>query len=236
MNRRRVLVVLHEHLEDSGHVCSALQQAGCEQAHLHPYRGDAIPQDLNEYSGIIVMGGLTSAYRHDAHPYLLAELALIEQALDLEVPILGICLGSQLLALALGAHVFRARYREAGWFDVQLTVAGINDPLLRDLPPRFTALHWHSDNFLLPAAGVHLASSDLTEYQAFRHGRATYGLLFHLEPDLKLFRRMLSMALQSGYINHITASIIQRRSTEFLPMIARDGQRVFGNWLELIDQ
>jgi GMP synthase-like glutamine amidotransferase len=226
--------VLHEHLEDAGHVSHVIERAGIARHSIYPFRGDSIPADLGDYCGIVVMGGLTSAYKHDTDRYLLMELYLLREALALEVPVLGICLGSQLLAMALGAHVFRARYRETGWHDVELTAAGVDDPVLGGLPRRFTALHWHSDNFLLPAAGVHLAASEMTEYQAFRHGRASYGLLFHLEPDEKLFRRMLSLALQSGYISHTTASRIQGRSAEYLPLLARDGERVFSAWLELI--
>jgi GMP synthase (glutamine-hydrolysing) len=229
-----ILLVLHEQLEDTGHVERALRQTDYTPVELRPYLGQEAPADLRPYRGIVVMGGLTSVRHQEQIPYLREELRLLRTALALELPVLGICLGSQLLAAALGAYVFPARRREAGWFEVSLTQAGVADPLFAELPPRFTALHWHSDNFMLPPDCEHLATSQLTDYQAFRHGRATYGLLFHLEPDRQLFDVMLRQAQRSGYINPSAAELIERQSAEFLPLLEHDAPRVFGAWLGLL--
>jgi len=230
-----LLLVLHEQLEDTGHLGRALRQTDYTPVELRPYLGQEAPADLQPYRGIVVMGGLTSVRHQQQMPYLREELRLLRTALALEIPVLGVCLGCQLLAAALGAYVYPARRREAGWFEVCLTKAGTADPLFTQLPPRFTALHWHSDNFMLPPDSLALATSELTEYQAFRYGRAGYGLLFHLEPDRQLFEVMLRQAQLSGYIDRDTAELIERQSAEFLPLIERDAQRVFSAWLGLLD-
>jgi GMP synthase (glutamine-hydrolysing) len=229
-----ILVVLHAQLEETGHLGRALRQTAFTPVELRPYLGQEAPADLQPYRGIVVLGGLTSVRYQRQLPYLREELRLLRTALALEIPVLGICLGSQLLAAALGAHVYPSRRREAGWFEVELTEAGAADPLFAELPPRFTALHWHSDNFVLPPDCAHLARSELTDCQAFRHGRASYGLLFHLEPDRQLFDVMLSQARRSGYIDRAAAELIERQAAEFLPLIEQDAQRVFSAWLGLL--
>ena len=120
-------------------------------------------------------------YEADRYSHLRDELRLIEAALHAQVPIIGVCLGSQLLAAALGARVYPAPQKEIGWYDVYLREAARTDRLWRGVAPTFTPLHWHGDVFDLPAGAVALASSALTEHQAFRYGDGAYGLLFHLE-------------------------------------------------------
>ncbi len=127
------------------------------------------------------MGGPMGVYEVDRFPYLAREQRLIESALRAEVPVLGICLGSQLLAATLGARVAPGPRKEIGWFDVTRTEGSAGDPLLGRTPPRFRALHWHGDVFELPRDAVSLARSELTLHQAFRWGKRAHGLLFHLE-------------------------------------------------------
>src|SRR4029453_12808101 len=117
----------------------------------------------------------------DQYPHLRHELRLIETALRHNVPILGICLGSQLLAATLGARVYPGQQKEIGWYPITLKDNASQDRLWHEIDCRFTALHWHGDVFDLPPGAVSLASSALTEHQAFRYGDRAYGLLFHLE-------------------------------------------------------
>jgi GMP synthase (glutamine-hydrolysing) len=121
-------------------------------------------------------------YDADRHEHLSHEMRLIESALARGVPVLAVCLGSQLLAHVLGARVAPAGFLEVGWLPVALDPAAASDPLLGGCSPGFTALHWHGDAFELPRAAIGLARSERTPLQAFRHGSA-HGLLFHAEVD-----------------------------------------------------
>jgi GMP synthase (glutamine-hydrolysing) len=125
------------------------------------------------------MGGPMGVYQADRHPHLIAELRLIEHAVTNDLPIFGICLGSQLLAAALGANVRPQGTQEIGWKPVWRSDA--SDAVFGTLPDEISPLHWHGDVFDLPPGAVALARSEMTPLQAFRHGRHRYGVLFHLE-------------------------------------------------------
>jgi GMP synthase (glutamine-hydrolysing) len=147
----------------------------------------------------VLMGGPMSVGDIDRHPGLLEELRWVERALDAGLPLMGICLGSQLIAAALGARVGPAPRPELGWGRVEVHVP--DDPVLGPLAPAATALHWHGDAFPTPSGAALLASSARTECQAFRAGNA-WGILFHPEADADLVRAWLdepTMAAQAGH-------------------------------------
>lgn len=175
-----VIVLQHVPPEGPGGIGDALQAHGVGLRIVRIDRGEPVPAQLDA-AGLVVMGGPMGVYEADRYPHLRDELHLIEAALRAERPIVGVCLGSQLLAAALGARVYPSGYQEIGWYPVELAEAAGIDPLLHGLPPRFTALHWHGDVFDLPAGAVRLAASELTPRQAFRWGEHVHGLLFHLE-------------------------------------------------------
>jgi GMP synthase (glutamine-hydrolysing) len=178
----KVLVVQHVAEEPPGVIGEALEDAGLEIATARVFRGDAVPVSSEGFSAVVLMGGPMGVHEADNHRHLWQEMQLIESALRADVPLLGICLGSQLLAAVLGAKVAPAGFLEVGWFPVTLEGGARDDALLGSCPRSFTALHWHGDAFELPAGAVHLARSEKTAVQAFRSGRA-YGLLFHAEVD-----------------------------------------------------
>jgi GMP synthase (glutamine-hydrolysing) len=182
MNRKPVVRVLqHAEQEGPGLVADVLAARSVGVAVTRADRGEAVPERLDGEIGLLVMGGPMSVYEVDRYPYLACEQRLIESALRAEAPVLGICLGSQLLAATLGARVAHGPRIEIGWFDVTRTELSASDPLFGRTPPKFRALHWHADIFELPRDAISLARSELTLHQAFRWGARAHGLLFHLE-------------------------------------------------------
>lgn len=147
-----------------------------------------VPDDLpwSDSAGLIVLGGTMSANDGREFPFLVAELDWLREAVRRNVPTLGICLGAQLLAKALGAEVYRSPMSEIGWFRIELLPAAAGDHLFRGRGPSETVFHWHRDTFDLPAGAVHLAQSPACPQQAFRVGQSAYGLQFHAEmvPEL----------------------------------------------------
>lgn len=153
----------------------------------HPYRGDLLPP-VEEISALIVMGGAMGANDEPAHPFLADLKILIRQVVAAGIPYLGICLGGQLLASALGAQVVSNRWEELGTLPVQLTAEGLDDPLLSGMPERFSTFQWHHDSFDLPDQAVLLASSPACPHQAFRVGENAWGLQFHPEVTEAIIR------------------------------------------------
>lgn len=149
--------------------------------------GEALP-DVSAVTALVVLGGPMGAYEALAHPHLLDEQRLLEEAVERGLPVLGICLGSQLLAAALGARVYPGPEPEIGVFEVKLTEDGADDPLLGPAGPKFSAFHWHGDTFELPPGAVHVASTRAYKHQAFRFGDRAWGLQFHIELDQALAR------------------------------------------------
>jgi GMP synthase-like glutamine amidotransferase len=145
-------------------------------------QGASIP-DSDQVNGLVVMGGPMGAYETDKYPFLTEECRLLGELAHRNCPMLGICLGSQLLAKALGADVFPGHGPEIDFGFVELTQAGIQDPLFATVGSSIPVFHRHGDTFDLPAGAVLLASSKQYLHQAFRFGSRAYGLQFHVEPD-----------------------------------------------------
>jgi GMP synthase-like glutamine amidotransferase len=178
----------HVPYEGPGLIADQAGAHGIELDRRHLYRGDSVP-DVEELSGLVVMGGPMGVGDTDAHPHLSAEIDLLAGAVDADVPVLGVCLGAQLLAHALGADVLPGAASEVGIGSVSLTAAGERDEVLGPAGHMLPVLHWHDDTFTLPPGADLLASSDRCVNQAFRAGRA-YGLQFHIELDLALAKSM----------------------------------------------
>ena len=147
--------------------------------------------DPAPYQAIFLLGGSQHLYADTHLAYLAQEKALLRQAVDEDIPTLGICLGGQLLASALGAEVRRNHLAEVGFFQIPLTAAGRQDRLFAGLPGQQLAFHWHEDVFELPEGAILLASSENAPNQAFRYGPRAYGLQFHIEINTELINTWL---------------------------------------------
>jgi GMP synthase (glutamine-hydrolysing) len=148
---------------------------------------------------LIVLGGPIGAYETDTYPFLAAEIALLERRLMHDRPTLGICLGSQLMAKALGARVFPGPLKEIGWGRIDLTEAGAGSSLASLGSEDSEVLHWHGDTFDLPAGAVRLACNANYENQAFAFGQAALALQFHAEADPGSLEKWYGSAMPSSY-------------------------------------
>ena len=165
-----------------GHAEEPLRAAGITLVEYQVSDADALPE-LDELDGIISFGGAQSAIDLDAEPALRAEADLLARAVAGDVPVLGLCLGGQLLARALGAPVRRAAGRTVAWRTLERLPGAEGDALMGALPDRIPALHWNEDVFGLPPGAVELLGPRVEGVEAFRAGRSAYGLQFHPEVD-----------------------------------------------------
>lgn len=185
----RVVIVQNYEGTGPGLVGRALAESGADVDLIKPYEDDALPALGDRHDGLVVLGGAQSAVDDGAHPYLPQLAALMRDFAAADRAVLGICLGSQVLARAFGARNLLGAAREFGWQPVERTPDGAADPVLRAAPERFPIFQWHDDTFTLPPGAVRLASSDVAANQAFRVGRAAYGMQFHFEADRALVRQ-----------------------------------------------
>ncbi len=175
----RMTCFQHIDCEGPGSLGPLLKSLGIELEILKPFKGDTIPENLGD--GLLVLGGPMGVYEEAQYPWMTGELIAIRKALAASLPVLGICLGSQMLAHAAGAQVFRGALPEVGWRPITLTPAGKKDPLLEGLPETFNVFHWHGDTFTLPKNAELLAGSDWFPHQIFKVGAKAYGFQCHLE-------------------------------------------------------
>ena len=185
--RPTLLAIQHVPWETPHRILDAC--AGLEVHTVKPLAGQELPPH-GEVAGAVVMGGPMNVDETERHPELVGEREWLAEALRRELPLLGVCLGAQLLARALGAEVRPGKGMELGYAPVE--VLDPDDPLLGLLAPRTTVLHWHGDVFDLPTGATHLARSERTDVQAFRHGNA-WGVLFHPESDFALLEAWLAV-------------------------------------------
>jgi GMP synthase (glutamine-hydrolysing) len=230
-----VIILQHAPSEAPGTILEALARASIAFEIVHTGHGQQpVPSEIGAAQGLIVMGGPMGVYETEAHPYLRDELALLELALARDVPVLGVCLGSQLLAAALGARVYPSGHKELGWHGVHLKPAAASCPLFAGLPERFDALHWHGDAFDLPRSARSLAASELTEHQAFAYGAHAFGLLFHLEATLPQVEAMAAAFPDELVEAGVGAADLLRRTELALPELQPLAATVFGGFAALV--
>ena len=230
-----VYALQHVAAEPLGIIGEVLEASGIGAEYIQVFAGEAVPGDMTAAAGLVVMGGPMGVYEQAEYPFLSQEIRLIEAALEAEKPVLGVCLGSQLLASALGAEVKKGDDKEIGWFPVALTEAACADGLFSEVERSFTAYHWHGDMFDLPGGAVSLASSARTQCQAFVYGVRSYGLLFHLEATRKIVEDMVRGFAGELDEEKIEGAQIIAQTREYLPQLQRIGTPVFQRWASLVE-
>ena len=189
----RVLYFQHEPYEGPG----CIQEWAEKENHLlsctHLYDHE-IPPALAEIDMLIIMGGSMGIYDETDYPWLIHEKQYIKEAIEANKPVLGICLGAQLLASVLGAKVSHAKYKEIGWFPIWKTEAGKASSLLQPMPDHLNVFHWHGDQFDIPEGCLSLAESDVCPNQLFLFGDRVTGLQFHFEATADSISCMLEDA------------------------------------------
>lgn len=233
-----ILALRHVEHEGLGSLADAFALANLDCQYLDMFAGSTDPAafDPAACSGLVVLGGPMNVDEIERYPFLILERRWIRAALDADLPVLGICLGSQLLASTLGAEVRPRPVKEIGWYEIETPAAAADDRLFRHLGRRSTVFQWHGDGFTLPNGAVPLAGSELCPHQAFRYGRAAYALQFHLEVTAEIIDRWLTEAGNCAELRdvpYISEAEIRRRTPGELPRMEALSKKVFGEFAAL---
>ncbi|GKS56890.1 GMP synthase [Nitrospira sp.] len=223
---RRAVCLKHVPFEGPGAFATSLYTRGITlERYLVP--SDGLPKDAGEL--LIVMGGPMSV--NDATQWMAEETVFIRKAIDGGTPVLGICLGSQLMAKALGASVLKGHALEIGMTQITVTPEGRQDPFFRSCPERFSVFQWHGEVFDLPVGAVPLAGSNVAPLQAFRFGPFAYGLLFHLEMDEPGITALCRECASGLAAAKTTASEVMERARPCLPQLHVYADRLIAHLL-----
>lgn len=230
---KSALAIRHVSFEDLGSLDSVLEDLGYAVRYHDAGVDDLAARDPLAPDLLVVLGGSIGVAQACDYPYLAAEIEFVRRRLEAGRPTLGVCLGAQIMAHALGARVYRAEKMELGWSPLVLTRAGMDSPLvhLADVP----VLHWHGDAFELPADAIRLASTPDCTNQAFAWGEAALALQFHPEVNWPGFERWLISGVRT--LGEYCESIprfreeSKRRCAELKPAASR----MLVEWLERTD-
>ncbi len=234
---KKLLVCQHVPHEILGTLNPLLKRSGFRIRYVNFGRHPEAEPSLEGYHGLIVLGGPMSVNDTGQYPHLMTEMKLIEEAMKKNLPVLGICLGAQLIAKTLGAAVYPNYEKEIGWYDVTPTEEAKSDRVTAEFRGTEKVFQWHGDTFEIPRSAAHLASSALCENQAFRYAVNVYGLQFHLEVDEPMIRRWLRVAENRREIAALDGKIdperIEQETSNCIEQLQQLSKRVFGRFVEL---
>jgi GMP synthase-like glutamine amidotransferase len=198
----RIHSLENESFEGLGNIEGWAKKKGHSISRTLLFKNEKLPE-TSDFDWLFIMGGSMNIYEEDKFPWLKEEKNFIAKAIAANKILLGICLGSQLIADVLGGKVSKNQYKEIGWFPVSLTREAMDSSIFRSLPGTFTAFHWHGDTFKIPHGAARIAQSEVCTNQAFECGR-TIGVQFHLEYSIKsidlMFRNCGNELVDGKYI------------------------------------
>ena len=227
------LVLQHRECEDLGTIGPAMSKRGIGYRYVRLFDWEPVPKGLEQYSGLIILGGPMNVYEEDQYPYLKEEDILIKKAVRNDMPVLGICLGGQLIAKAAGARVHKGTKKEIGWYDLKLTKDSRQDKVFNSLPGTIKVFQWHGDTFDIPDGAVHLAGSELFSNQAYRVGSSIYGLQFHLEVTQEMINRWISEYEEElSTLDYINAGRIISDTPVYIDNLNRCAELFFDKFFE----
>ncbi len=235
-HRRSAVALRHVAFAGLGLLAPVMEREGLDVSFCEAAVDDRLHDSIRNANLLVILGGPIGAYETDIYPFLKSELALIEHRLSRDLPTLGICLGSQLMARALGSRVYDGPVQEIGWGKVKLTSEGMSSCLNPLAETEATVLHWHGDSFDLPEGAQRLASNTQYENQAFAYGRNALALQFHLEADPR--------QLEEWYVGHavelaaakISVAELRAATSKLASGLAPRANHVFARWLREIAQ
>ena len=224
-----VLIIKHEEIEGPGTLGYFFNSTHWEVETVELGNGGRLPS-LDRCEAIISMGGPMNVYEEDRFPFLGLETEFLKGAIDKTIPILGICLGAQLLAKSMDAEVRKAECEEIGWYNLKLTKEARSDPLFKGLSSGLEAFQWHEDTFDIPPRGHLLATSSNCKNQAMRIGVAAWGLQFHPEVTLQMIEDWIDY-YQPGNFNrsNLIDGYLEKRDRYYA-----QGQRLYQNFAGII--
>jgi GMP synthase-like glutamine amidotransferase len=208
MKLLRIHCFQHVEYEDLGCIEEWCTTNGHPITYTRFYKGESLPKP-EDYDWLIVMGGPMGVYEEDKYNWLSQEKEAIRAAIEQHKTVLGICLGSQLIAEVLGSRVYGNPEKEIGWFDIKMTAQGEHEPLLKGMQTEFKVFHWHGDTFDLPQGARLLFNSEACKNQAFLYSNHVLGIQFHFE----VTERSIQAMIQKGKQELIQAKYVQSDST-----------------------
>ncbi|MCX7760447.1 MAG: gamma-glutamyl-gamma-aminobutyrate hydrolase family protein [Hydrogenothermaceae bacterium] len=213
---RKVLAIRHVKIEHAGMIEEILHQRGYIIEYIDTANGDVVKNPLDEYSLILVLGGYMGAYEESIYPFLSYEFKIMEKALELDIPLLGICLGSQMLAKVLGSKVYKGeKGKEIGFFDVYKVS---DHPYFYEFPKTLKVFQWHGDTFDLPVGAERVFTSDKYENQGFVYKR-TVGLQFHIEVNQEMIQEWLEEYKDEILQENLNPEKIKEDAMKYIPTL-----------------
>ena len=232
---REVLAIRHVAFEHLGTLEQVLRQRGYRIRYWDIGSDVLSGMKASSPDLLVVLGGPIGAYEEDIYPFLRQELQIIESRLKEDLPLLGICLGSQLMARVLGAKVYPGSQKEIGWFPITLTDAGRRSCLVKLKAVNWHVLHWHGDIFDLPKGATLLASTEIAPHQAFSWGKRALGLQFHLEvrPD-EIEKWLIGHACEIAASQEVTVPQLRADTERWGGQLKKAAQRCASGWLDKV--